>query len=144
MSQLNLEICQKIADAALVSAGELKLKPICVMILDARASLRLCVNQDGTSIHRHRIAHGKANAALSLGMGSRALGDRAEVQAYFIDAVGRMMDGDFIPVPGGVLIKDSTGAILGAVGISGDLSDNDEKAAVTGIEAAGLIADAGA
>ena len=61
MSQLHLEICQKIADAALASAGELKLKPICVMILDARASLRLCVNQDGTSIHRHRIAHGKAN-----------------------------------------------------------------------------------
>ena len=110
----------------------------------ARASLRLCVNQDGTSIQRHRIAHGKANAALSLGMGSRALGDRAEVQAYFIDAVGRMMDGDFIPVLGGVLIKDSAGTILGAVGISGDLSDNDEKAAVAGIEAAGLIADTGA
>ena len=144
MSQLKLEICQKIADAALASARELKLKPICVMILDARASLRLCVNQDGTSIHRHRIAHGKANAALSLGMGSRALGDRAEVQAYFIDAVGRMMGGDFIPVPGGVLMKDSEGTILGAVGISGDLSDNDEKAAVAGIEAAGLIADTGA
>jgi len=144
MNQFNLEICQKIADAALASARELNLKPICVMILDGRASLRLCVNEDGTSIDRHRVAHGKAKAALSLGMGSRALGDRAEVQAYFIDAVGRMMDGDFIPVPGGVLVKDSTGAILGAVGISGDLSDNDEKAAVAGIEAAGLIADTGA
>ena len=83
MSQLNLEICQKIADAALASAGELKLKPICVMILDARASLRLCENQDGTSIHRHRIAHGKANAALSLGMGSRALGDRGRGAGLF-------------------------------------------------------------
>ncbi|MGB1395611.1 MAG: GlcG/HbpS family heme-binding protein, partial [Candidatus Puniceispirillaceae bacterium] len=78
MSQLSLEICQKIADAAMASAAELKLKPICVTILDARASLRLCVNQDGTSLHRHRIAHGKANAAIALGMGSRALGDRAE------------------------------------------------------------------
>jgi uncharacterized protein GlcG (DUF336 family) len=106
--------------------------------------LRICVNQDGTSIDRHRIAHGKANAAMSLGMGSRALGDRAEVQAYFIDAVGRMLDGDFIPVPGGVLVKNTAGEILGAVGISGDLSDNDEKAAVAGIEAAGLIADTGA
>ena len=144
MSQLSLEICQKIADAAMASAAELKLKPICVTILDARASLRLCVNQDGTSIHRHRIAHGKANAAIALGMGSRALGDRAEAQAYFIDAVGRMMDGDFIPVPGGVLVKNAAGEILGAVGISGDLSDNDEKAAVAGIEAAGLHADTGA
>ena len=77
-------------------------------------------------------------------MGSRALGDRAEAQAYFIDAVGRMMDGDFIPVPGGVLVKNAPGEILGAVGVSGDLSDNDEKAAVAGIEAAGLHADTGA
>ena len=143
MSQLSLEICQKIADAAIASAAELKLKPICVAILDARASLRLCVNQDGTSLHRHRIAHGKANAAIALGMGSRALGDRAEVQAYFIDAVGRMMDGDFVPVPGGVLIADSNGDILGAVGISGDTSDNDEAAAVAGIEAAGFTAITG-
>ena len=144
MSQLKLETCQQITDAAIACAAKLKLKPICVVVLDARASQRLCVNQDGTSIDRHRIAHGKANAAMSLGMGSRALGDRAEVQAYFIDAVGRMLDGDFIPVPGGVLIKDAAGEILGAVGISGDLSDNDEKAAVAAIQAAGLIADTGA
>ena len=144
MSQLNLETCQIIANAALARATEMRLKPICVVVLDNRASLRICVNQDGTSIDRHRIAHGKANAAMSLGMGSRALGDRAEVQAYFIDAVGRMLDGDFIPVPGGVLVKNTAGEILGAVGISGDLSDNDEKAAVAGIEAAGLIADTGA
>ena len=144
MSQLNFDTFQIIANAALASAAEMSLKPICVVVLDNRASLRICVNQDGTSIDRHRIAHGKANAAMSLGMGSRALGDRAEVQAYFIDAVGRMLDGDFIPVPGGVLVKNTAGEILGAVGISGDLSDNDEKAAVAGIEAAGLIADTGA
>lgn len=144
MSQLNLETCQIIANASLASATEMGLKPICVVVLDDRASLRLCVNQDGTSIDRHRIAHGKAKAAMSLGMGSRALGDRAEVQAYFIDAVGRMLDGDFIPVPGGVLVKNTAGEILGAVGISGDLSDNDEKAAVAGIKAAGLSADTGA
>ena len=83
MSQLNLEICQKIVDAALASAGELKLKPICVMILDARASLRLCVNQDGTSIHRHRIAHGKANAALSLGMGSGTGGQSRGASLFY-------------------------------------------------------------
>ena len=144
MNQLPLKICQTIANAALEAAQSLKLKPLCVVVLDQRASMRLCVNQDGTSIDRHKIAHGKANAALSLGMGSRALGERAEVQAYFIDAVGRMLDGDFIPVPGGVLIKDQQGTILGAVGISGDISDNDEKAAVAGIQAAGLVADTGA
>ncbi len=144
MNQLPLKICQTIATAALEAAQSFKLKPLGVVVLDQRASMLLCVNQDGTSINRHKIAHGKANAALSLGMGSRALGERAEVQAYFIDAVGRMLNGDFIPVPGGVLIKDQHGTILGAVGISGDISDNDEKAAVAGIQAAGLVADTGA
>ena len=144
MTNISLEQSQKIAVAAAAKGAELGLKPLCITVLDSRASLRLCINQDGTSIDRHRIAHGKANAALSLGMGSRALGDRAEVQAYFVDAVGRMVNGDFIPVPGGVLIKDASRAIIGAVGISGDASDNDEIAAVAGIESVGLIPDTGA
>ncbi len=144
MSNISLEQSQIISTAALEKGAELGLKPLCVTVLDSRASLRLCVNQDGTSIDRHRIAHGKANAALSLGMGSRAIGARAEMQAYFVDAVGRMTNGDFIPVPGGVLIKDKTGAVIGAVGISGDTSDNDELAALAGIQAAGLAAEAGA
>ena len=144
MSNISLEQSQIISTAALKKGAELGLKPLCVTVLDSRASLRLCVNQDGTSIDRHRIAHGKANAALSLGMGSRAIGARAEVQAYFVDAVGRMTNGDFTPVPGGVLIKDKTGAVIGAVGISGDTSDNDELAAVAGIQAANLTAETGA
>ena len=144
MSNISLEQSQIISTAALKKGAELGLKPLCVTVLDSRASLRLCVNQDGTSIDRHRIAHGKANAALSLGMGSRAIGARAEVQAYFVDAVGRITNGDFTPVPGGVLIKDKTGAVIGAVGISGDTSDNDELAAVAGIQAANLTAETGA
>ena len=144
MSNISLKQSQIISIAALEKGAELGLKPLCVTVLDSRASLRLCVNQDGTSIDRHRIAHGKANAALSLGMGSRAIGARAEMQAYFVDAVGRMTNGDFIPVPGGVLIKDKTGAVIGAVGISGDTSDNDELAALAGIQAADLAAETGA
>ena len=144
MTKLNYDLSLTIAQAALKNGAELGLKPLAVVVLDDRASMRICLNQDGTAIHRHRVAHGKANAAMSLGMGSRALGARAEVQAYFVDAVGRMMDGDFIPVPGGVLIRDTEGGLLGAVGISGDTSDNDEAAAVAAIEAAGLIAETGA
>lgn len=144
MTKLTYDLSLTIAQAALKKGAELGLKPLAVVVLDDRASMRICLNQDGTAIHRHRVAHGKANAAMSLGMGSRALGARAEVQAYFVDAVGRMMDGDFIPVPGGVLIRDIEGGLLGAVGISGDTSDNDEAAAVAAIEAAGLIAETGA
>jgi uncharacterized protein GlcG (DUF336 family) len=92
---------------------------------------------------RSRIAHGKANAAIQLGMGTRALMARAEQQAYFIQALNGLAGGDMIPVPGGVLIRDSAGQLLGAVGISGDTSDNDEQAALAGIEIAGLSADTG-
>ena len=140
---ITLDQAETIIHGALTEAAHLNLKPICVVVLDNRASLRACINQDGTSIQRHKIAHGKANAAISIGMGTRALMDRAEQQAYFIDAVGRMLDGDFIPVPGGVLIRDADGALLGAVGISGDTSDNDEAAALAGIAAANLVAETG-
>ena len=143
MLKLTYDTSLSIAEEAVKKGLKLGLNPLAVVVLDDRASLRICLNQDGTSIHRHRVAHGKANAAMSLGMGSRSLGNRAEEQAYFVDAVGRMMDGDFIPVPGGVLIRNSAGAILGAVGISGDISDNDEAVAIAAIESVGLVADTG-
>ena len=143
MLKLTYDTSLNIAQEAVKKASKLGLNPLAIVVLDDRASLRICLNQDGTSIHRHRVAHGKANAAMSLGMGSRSLGSRAEEQAYFVDALGRMMDGDFIPVPGGVLIRNSDGTILGAVGISGDISDNDEAVAIAAIESAGLVADTG-
>ena len=98
------------------------------------------MSEDGVSQMRARIAHGKANAAIALGMGTRALMNRAEQQAYFIQAINGVAGGDMVPVPGGVLIQDQDGTLLGAVGISGDTSDNDEAAAIAGIEAAGLNA----
>jgi uncharacterized protein GlcG (DUF336 family) len=75
-------------------------------------------------------------------MGSRALFQRAQEQAYFVDAVNTMAQGRLVPVPGGVLIHDGA-TLLGAVGVSGDTSDNDEICAIAGIEAAGLNANAG-
>ena len=78
-----------------------------------------------------------------LGLGSRALYERAEKQAYFLLAAGRIFNHGLIPVPGGVLVRDTKGALIGAVGISGDNSDNDELAAIAGIEAAGFAADPG-
>ena len=78
-----------------------------------------------------------------MGMGTRALMARAEQQAYFIQAVNGLAEGNFVPVPGGVLIRDEAGELLGAVGISGDTSDNDEAAAVHGISAVGLIGETG-
>ena len=137
---ISLDQARQIADASLAKGHEMGLKPLSVFILDPRGATVAALSEDGVSQLRARIAHGKANAAIGLGMGTRALMNRAEQQAYFIQAVNGVFDGDMVPVPGGVLIQDAGGALLGAVGISGDTSDNDEAAAIAGIEAAGLSA----
>ena len=142
MAELTLDIARKILEVALAKGAERKLKPLCVMVLDARGCIKISAAQDGTSLLRSEIAHGKAYGALALGMGSRALFQRAQEQAYFIGAVNTLAQGRMVPVPGGVLIQDG-GVLLGAVGVSGDTSDNDEICAVAGIEAAGLKANAG-
>ena len=105
-------------------------------------AVKVTAAQDGTSLMRAEIAHGKAYGALALGMGSRALFQRAQEQAYFVSAINTMAKGQLVPVPGGVLIQKD-GALLGAVGVSGDTSDNDEICAIAGIEAAGLKANPG-
>ena len=137
---ISLAQSRTLIDAALAKGRALNLKPLSVVVLDPRAAMVAMMSEDGVSQMRARIAHGKANAAIALGMGTRALMNRAEQQAYFIQAVNGVAGGDMVPVPGGVLIQDQEGTLLGAVGISGDTSDNDEAAAIAGIEAAKLNA----
>ena len=142
MTALTLDVARTIIKAALDKGAELGLKPLSVAVLDAGGHLKAFERQDGASLLRPQIAHGKAYGALSLGLGSRAIMARAEQQAYFIGAVNTLAGGALVPVPGGVLIR-SGAEIVGAVGITGDTSDNDEAAAIAGIEAAGLTPDAG-
>src|SRR4051812_29417897 len=143
MADLTLDVARKILDASLAKVIEMKFKPMVITVLDARGCVKATIAQDGTSLMRGEVAHGKAYGALAMGLGSRALLKRAEEQPFFIDAVNTMARGALIPVPGGVLIHDASGNLLGAIGISGDTSDNDEIAAVAGIEAAGLKASTG-
>ena len=112
-----------------------------VVVLDAGGNVIAAEREDGASNKRFEIAHGKAFGAISIGIGSRALMARAEQQPYFI-AAGPSV-GALVPVPGGVLMQDADGAVIGAVGVSGDTSDNDEAAAVAGIEAVGLVGETG-
>jgi uncharacterized protein GlcG (DUF336 family) len=143
MADLTLDVARKILDTALAKGVEKKLKPLVVTVLDARGCVKISAAQDGTSLLRSEIAHGKAYGALAMGMGSRALFQRAQEQAYFVGAVNTLAQGRMVPVPGGVLILDDNGTLLGAVGVSGDTSDNDEICALAGIEAAELKANAG-
>ena len=137
---LKLASAQSIIADALAAGQQHGFKPLTVVVLDAGGHVIAAVRQDGASNNRFEIAQGKAYGALALGMGSRAIMERAEQQAYFIAAATAALGGRLIPVPGGVLVRDTDGTILGAVGISGDSSDNDETAASTAIEAAGLTA----
>ena len=127
--------------AETLAAGRAKgFKPLTVVVLDAGGHLVAAEREDGASNKRFEIASGKAHGALALGLGSRALMARAEQQPYFIAAATAAVGGSLIPVPGGVLVRDDAGSLLGAVGVSGETSDNDETAAMAGIEAAGLRA----
>ena len=137
---ITLSQARQVVDASLAKGRELGLKPLSVVVLDIRGSLVAALSEDGCAQLRPKVAHGKANAAIGLGMGTRALMNRAEQQAYFVQAVNGVLGGDMVPVPGGVLIRTAEGELVGAVGISGDTSDNDEAAALAGIAAAGLTA----
>ena len=144
MSELSLNIAQTILTAALKTAREKNFKPLSVVVYDSRGALRAAASEDGTSLKRAEIAMAKAYGALSLGLGSRAIHKMALERPYFVAAATHAVGGQLVPAAGGVLVKDAQGRILGAVGVSGDTSDNDEVAAAAGVEAAGLVFDAGA
>lgn len=120
---------------------EMNLKPLSVIVLDAGGHVIAFERSDGAAPGRFGIAQGKAYGSVMLGMSGTAQMDRAEAQGYFMNAVNGVYGGKVVPVPGGVLIRDKKGAVIGAVGVTGDTSDNDLVAAMHGIEAAGLQGD---
>ncbi|KAB0681250.1 GlcG/HbpS family heme-binding protein [Aureimonas leprariae] len=139
---LDLDTARRIVAAARAKGRELGLKPLTVAVLDAGGDLLSLEREDGASPLRPAIAIGKANGAVQMGLNSRALMARAEQQPFFIQSMNALAGGSLVPVPGGVLVREG-GRILGAVGITGDTSDNDEAAALAGIEAVNLEADKG-
>ena len=140
---LTLEQASTIIDKALEKGRELGFKPLTVAVLDAGGHLTALKREDGSSLLRPQIAGGKAWGALGMGFGGREFAWRAAGNPVFIQALSAASGGRIIPVPGGVLVRDEAGDIIGAVGISGDSSENDEACAVYGIKSAGLVPDTG-
>ena len=140
MGTIDLDTARAIVAGARKHAAHAGLKPLTVVVLDAGGHVVAVEREDGSSNKRFEIGFGKAHGALSLGMASRSIMGRAEQQPYFIAAVTSAVGGALVPVPGGVLVRDADGDLLGAVGVTGDSSDNDEAAAIAGIEQAGLTA----
>ena len=144
MTRLDLNTANTIVTAALHKAREMQTAPLAVAVLDDTGQLKSFQREDNTSLMRADIAIGKAWGAVGMGFSSRRLGKAAVERPHFVQALTTVANGRLVPVPGGVLIRDDTKMIIGAVGISGDTSDIDEECAVAGIEAAGLVADTGA
>lgn len=140
---IDLATATTIVDKALAHGREMGLPPLTVAVLDAAGCLVSFKREDGSSLLRPEIAQAKAWGTLGMGIGGRALAQRAAVAPSFIAAVNNLADGRIIPVPGGVLIRNSSKLIIGAVGITGAVSEQDEACAVAGIEAVGLTADTG-
>lgn len=143
MTKLTLATANTIIEAAFAKAAELGLKPLGVSVLDAGGHLVAYQRQDGASFLRSQMSAGKAFGALAIGAGSRRLEAFAKERPHLVSGVSDVSGGKIVPVAGGVLVRDADGGIVGAVGISGDTSDNDEAAAIAGIEAAGFQADGG-
>jgi uncharacterized protein GlcG (DUF336 family) len=136
---IGLETARSITAGVRAAGKAHGLKPLTVVVLDAGGHVVSAEREDGASNNRFDIAFGKAYGALALGMGSRSLMARAEQQPYFITSAAAAIGGRLVPVPGGVLVKDATGTVVGCVGVSGDTSDNDELAAVSGIKSVSLV-----
>ena len=135
---LTLAAADRMIEATLRAGAAAGLLPLAVAVLDAGANLIAFRRQDGCGTLRRAIAEGKASAALGMGIGSRIIRDRLKERPAFQAAIAAASDGRFIPVPGGVLVLNADGEAIGAVGVSGDASDKDEYAAISGVHAAGF------
>jgi uncharacterized protein GlcG (DUF336 family) len=138
MHRLTLAQANALIEAAFAKGAELGLKPLTVTILDPGGHLIAAQRQDGASNMRVRLAAGKASGALALGVSSRTIGDMAVERPNFIGSVATMPEGGMVPAAGGLIICDTGGTVLGAIGVTGDTSDNDEACALAAIESLGL------
>jgi uncharacterized protein GlcG (DUF336 family) len=140
MPSLTLAQANKIVEAALAKAREMKIKPLAVAVLDSSGHLKSLQREDEASMFRVDVAMGKAWAAVGMGASSRTLLARAKENPQFYGALAATAQGKFLPQTGAVLIKDAAGNILGAAGASGGTGDEDEAACIAGVQAAGLVA----
>lgn len=138
---ITIRKARTIIKATLAKGREMGLKPLSVVVLDAGGHPVAFERDDGSSVGRFELARGKAYGCVMMGLGGSAIHARAEAQPYFMNAMNGVYDGRLVPVKGGVLVRDGRGNVLGAVGVTGDTSDNDAIAAVAGIEAAGFRAE---
>jgi uncharacterized protein GlcG (DUF336 family) len=141
---LTLQNALSIAQSALAEGAKHSFLPLAVAVLDSAGQPLAILRDERSSLNRADIAIGKAAGCLAMGFGGRELAKRAAAMPQFISAVGQIFPKGIVPVAGGVLIRNASGVLIGAVGVSGDTSDNDEVCALAAIASVGLMADTGA
>lgn len=137
MPRISLDQANQIITAALAKGRELGLKPLCVAVLDGGGHLIAMQREDGASTLRPQIAIGKAAGALGLGISSRKIGDMAAERPTFVATLASLAPQGLIPAAGGLIVAGPT-TPMGAIGVTGDTSDNDELCALAGLAAAAL------
>ncbi|MFI9386993.1 heme-binding protein [Kutzneria sp. NPDC052558] len=142
-TSLTLRLATAIADTALAHARELGCAPLTVAVLDPGGHLQVLKREDTSGILRPDIAFAKAWGCLGMGLGGRALAERCAVNPAIYGVFSTISGGRLMPAAGGVLVRDGSGALLGAVGVSGDRPERDEECAVAGVTAVHLVADVG-
>jgi uncharacterized protein GlcG (DUF336 family) len=141
---LTLDTALALAQATLAEARRKGFAPLCVAVLDPGAHVLALLRDERASIYRPEIAIGKAAGCLGMGFGGRELAKRAAAMPQFFTSLASIFPKGIVPVAGGVLLRDRDGKLIGAAGVSGDTSDNDEIALLAGAAAAGLVAETGA
>lgn len=137
-SSITLEQAQAVVTATLKEGRTRGLKPLTVAVLDPGGHVIALAREDGSSNLRPQIATAKASGALALGLSTRLLAEMAAERPTFINSLGMIAPGGIVPAPGGLLILNADSQVAGAVGVTGDLSDNDEICAEAGIAVLGL------
>ncbi|UUQ65601.1 heme-binding protein [Pseudomonas fuscovaginae UPB0736] len=143
MTTLDFELAVRLATLTLRHARALEVRPLAVAVLDCAGHPLAVLRDEQASFLRPQIATGKARGCLSMGFGGRELARRAQAMPAFFDAINSLTGGEVIPVAGGLLLRDAEGRLLGAMGVSGDTSDNDERCALLALEDCGLVGDTG-
>ncbi|MBG1233801.1 GlcG/HbpS family heme-binding protein [Aestuariivirga litoralis] len=140
---LTLEAAQAIIAKTFEHRKSANMKPLGAVIMDMRGVVKAAALEDGSSLARFDIASAKARTCVMFNIGTRGVEKYAKDRPHFMQGAMSAISGGLLPIPGGVIIKDKAGLIIGSIGVSGDTSDNDEIAALAGIVAAGFVGDAG-
>ena len=123
MHQIGRQTAVALAAQAAAVAMKVYKRPVCVAVCDALGFLSAFVRMDGSPVRSIDISQGKAYSAVRMGTSTQAL--LARIQREGI-AIGYFCDPRLTALPGGSVLKNASGAVIGGIGVSGLTSAEDQ------------------